>query len=621
MDDTSQEQGAAPEDSPVGAYLRRLHARHAGVTEGEVASYIPELAGADPAAFGICLVTADGAVYEAGDTRSELTIQSISKAFTYGLAIDELGAEEVERHIGVEPTGEAFNAITLDPVTGTPQNPMVNAGAITAAGLVARAHPRDGVERLVESYGRFAGRALTVDEAVRSSEDETGHRNRAIAHLLRGSGALPVEPEAALAVYFSQCSVAVDCRDLGVMAATLAAGGRNPLTGERVARPGTVRKILTLMASCGMYDGAGEWLYRVGLPAKSGVGGGIIAVLPGRLAVAVYSPPLDRHGNSVRGVRVCRDLSRELDLHLVHAGRHDPSPIRAIYTLAQHGSMRRRDEREAEQLARAGTQAIIAELQGDLDFRAAELVARRFAQASAQPPYGLLDLAHVDDVDTAIVGLLVDLAGLFAARGGALVLSSGRHHAEALAALAEVAVERGASAPRAFEELDIALEWIEDRLCGIGEEDRARARVELTDHEALAGLSAEQTAAVIEHLEPRTYAAGELVQPAGEPASELLLITAGALSIMLELEDGGERRLDTIAPGMLVGDLAIAGGGPRTTSVRADTDVECFAFRPGSLERRADGDPALRAALLANLVRIAGRRADRLARHLQALAG
>ena len=374
------------------------------------------------------------------------------------------------------------------------------------------------------------------------------------------------------------------------------------------------------MASCGMYDGAGEWLYRVGLPAKSGVGGGIIAVLPGQVGIAVYSPPLDRHGNSVRGVRVCRDLSRELDLHLVRSGRHEPSPIRAIYTLAQHGSMRRRDSAERELLARSGRDAIIAELQGDLDFRAVELVARRLTQASGPPRHALLDLAHVDDVDLAMAGLLADLAALFAARDGGLVLSAAPRHAAALDVLGAAAQARGVAAPRAFAELDIALEWVEDRICGVAEADRAGPRVALADHEALAGLTNEQRERVVAHLEPRAYRAGELIQPAGEPATELLLITAGALSILLEV-DGGERRLDTLAAGMLVGDLAVAGGGPRTTSVRADSDVECFAFRPGSLDGGAGADPALRTALLANLVRIAGRRADRLARHLQALAG
>jgi len=323
----------------------------------------------------------------------------------------------------------------------------------------------------------------------------------------------------------------------------------------------------------------------------------------------------------VRGVRVCRDLSRELDLHLVHAGRHDASPIRAIYTLAQHGSMRRRDALEAERLARAGAQAIVAELQGDLDFRAVELVARRLTQAASRPQYALLDLAHVDDVDAAMVSLLADLAALFAGRAGALVLSSAQHHAEALAALRDAAAEHGVPAPPTFAELDLALEWVEDRLCGIDQRERAGPRVELAEHEALAGLGGDQRAIVTGYLEPRRYAAGALVQPAGEPAGELLLITAGALSIVLELADGSERRLDTIAAGMLVGELALAGGGPRTTSVRADTEVECFAVGAAALGRLAGEDPELRAALLANLVRIAGRRADRLGRHLQALAG
>ena len=194
----------------------------------------------------------------------------------------------------MEPTGEAFNSISLDPATGKPLNPMINAGAITAAGLVAERHGEMAESELLSAYGRHAGRTLSVDDTVYASESGTAHRNRAIAHLLFGAGAVRVEPEAALDLYLRQCSVLVDMRDLAVMAATLANGGVNPVTGERAAAADTVTKVLTVMTTCGMYDAAGQWLYDVGLPAKSGVGGGIIAVLPGRLGIAVFSPAAGR---------------------------------------------------------------------------------------------------------------------------------------------------------------------------------------------------------------------------------------------------------------------------------------------------------------------------------------
>ena len=218
--------------SPVVDYLQQLHREHAGVTEGKVATYIPELAKADPKWFGICLVTANGAVYEAGDTRQPFTIQSISKPFVYGLALEDNGRAPVFEKVGVEPTGDAFNSISLDPATGRPRNPMINAGAIATAGLIAGKSPETRLKRLLEMFGLYAGRELSLDDAVYRSESETGHRNRAIGHMLRNFDILTSDPTPVVELYFQQCSIAVTCRDLGVMAATLANRGVNPVTGK-----------------------------------------------------------------------------------------------------------------------------------------------------------------------------------------------------------------------------------------------------------------------------------------------------------------------------------------------------------------------------------------------------
>ncbi len=285
--------------SPLAAYLARIHERHRAADDGAIATYIPELGKADPAWFGIAAATLDGVVHEVGETRIPFTIQSISKPLTYALVLDDLGETAVRTRIGVEPTGEAFNAITLDRASGRPLNPMVNAGAIAAAGLVQAGDAGTRLERLLDGYGRFAGRPLSIDSEVEASERATGHRNRAIGHLLRASGALDGDADAAVERYFAQCSVAVTAADLAVIAATLANGGVNPLTGVRAASGSTVRAVLAVMSTCGMYDGAGEWLYTVGLPAKSGVSGGILAVVPGRLGLGFFAPPLDPQGNSV----------------------------------------------------------------------------------------------------------------------------------------------------------------------------------------------------------------------------------------------------------------------------------------------------------------------------------
>lgn len=302
--------------SPLRSYLKELHGRYQALCEGTVADYIPELTKADPNWFGVCVVTADGQVYLFGDAEQQFTIQSISKPFVYGLALQDHGREAVLARVGVEPTGDPFNSIILEEGTKRPHNPMVNAGAIAAASMVPGDGPADRLNHVLDMFRRFAGREFAVDMSVFTSERATGHRNRAIAHLMLNFGMMPAGLEDSLDLYFKQCSILVTCRDLAVMGATLAMGGVNPITGEQAIAAEYVRDVLSLMHSCGMYDFAGEWAYRVGLPAKSGVSGGILAVVPGQAGIAVFSPPLDRRGNSVRGIRVCQDLSEHFGLHI-----------------------------------------------------------------------------------------------------------------------------------------------------------------------------------------------------------------------------------------------------------------------------------------------------------------
>jgi glutaminase len=295
--------------------IEDLYSKYESHTEGEVATYIPELGKANPDHLGICLVTSDGRIFQAGECTQPFTIQSISKPFTFGMAVEELGQEKVFNHVGVEPSGDSFNSIELQSGTNKPYNPMINTGAITVTALLHERHGDHALDHMLERFSAAAGRPLSIDEAVYRSESRTGHRNRAIAYLLLNFGMVHDQAEIALDLYFKQCSILVTCRDLATMAATLANMGRNPLTGEQAFDVRCVKDVLSIMFTCGMYDYSGQWAYQVGVPAKSGVSGGVIAVVNRQLGIATYSPRLDKHGNSVRGIEVCMELASRLGLH------------------------------------------------------------------------------------------------------------------------------------------------------------------------------------------------------------------------------------------------------------------------------------------------------------------
>jgi glutaminase len=296
--------------------IERLHTDYAPLDEGAPAGYIPELASVDPDRFAISAATVDGRQVGVGDRDLPFTIQSISKLLLYGLALETHGADAVRRRVGVAPTGEGFNAIALDEAGNRAPNPMVNAGAIAVTDMVVGADLDERVETVRSLYERYLGRQPELDRAVWASERATGHRNRAIAYLMLSRGIVEDRVEETLDLYFAQCSVLVTCDDLALIGATLAGHGRHPLTGEQVVASDVVRDMLSVALTCGMYDYAGEWVFTVGIPAKSGVGGGILGILPDVGGLATFSPRLDEYGNSVRGVRVFEELSERFTLHL-----------------------------------------------------------------------------------------------------------------------------------------------------------------------------------------------------------------------------------------------------------------------------------------------------------------
>lgn len=309
--------GALPGWDRVDELVREAHRRYADDRTGAVADYIPVLAEADPELFGLAVIEVDGGLHDAGDALHPFSIQSISKMFVYALAIQEHGHERVREIVGVNNTGLAFNSLmALELNAGHPMNPMVNAGAIATTALMPGQTSVEQWERVREGLSAFAGRPLSLDGVVYASEAETNERNRAMGWLLRSYGRLTGDPDDVVDVYTRQCALSVTAHDLAVMGATLADGGVNPITGERVVSADVCRDTLAVVASTGLYETSGEWLFEIGLPAKSGVAGGIVAVAPGKGAVAGFSPRLDRAGNSVRSQLAIGHLSRALGLNL-----------------------------------------------------------------------------------------------------------------------------------------------------------------------------------------------------------------------------------------------------------------------------------------------------------------
>ena len=297
--------------------LKTAHSKFASTSEGKNADYIPALAEVPSELFGIVVATADGQVYEVGDSDYSFAIESISKLFTLALVIDAIGPEQIREKIGVEPTGMPFNSVLAIEEEGhRGVNPFVNAGAIATASLVPADSPEQRWAAILETMCTFAGRPLKVNEKVYESEAATNQHNRAIAMLLQSYGTLYADPLSVTDVYTRQCSVSITTRDLALLGATLANRGVHPRTKIQAVTEDNVHHILAVMATSGLYNGTGEWLYTVGLPAKSGVGGGIVAVVPGKLAIAAFSPPLDKNGNSVRAQKAIDLVVKELGLNL-----------------------------------------------------------------------------------------------------------------------------------------------------------------------------------------------------------------------------------------------------------------------------------------------------------------
>jgi glutaminase len=585
---------------PLLRFLDRCHADFSAENDGAVADYIPELGKADPAHFGISLATLDGHVYEVGDTEIPFTIQSMSKPFVFALALDALGAAKVESAIGVEPSGDPFNSIRLN-AENHPFNPMVNAGAIACTGLIHEAKGDDTFEYIRQALGRFAGRELGVDEAVYASESATGDRNRAIGYLLRTNAVLRDRVDLVLDVYFRQCAVLVTARDAAVMAVTLANRGINPVTGEQVMTPYAISRALSVMTSSGMYDYAGEWIYRVGIPAKSGVGGGILAALPARLGLGSYSPRLDKHGNSVRGIKVCEALSSHYDLHMLNRSDDARNSIIADYNIGKNPSRRSRRAHERKILAAHHEDVRVIELVGTLSFSNVDYVSRQLA-SRPRPQFVIFDLRRVTSLTRAGARLVAEEFRELAAHHVTVILSGVKRDSREWKIIREWA--GSLSNVRDFYLLDTAIEWAEDQIVyRYGGAIDFHETTELSEQPLLAGLTAEELTDLASIGKVRHYRRGEKIVSAGDTATSLFFLRSGAVHVTLP--DG--IRLATLTAGMAFGEMALLES-HRSADVTADMSATAFEVRLRDFERFRKQQPRAAERIMRNLAQLLAER-------------
>jgi len=603
------------DNSPLQQYLEGLHRSLRDCTEGDVASYIPELLHADPDWFGIAIATVDGHVYQVGDTQQTFTIQSISKAFVYGLALEDNGIDSMATRVDVEPSGEAFNSISLRPDTGRPLNPMINAGAIATAAMVEGHDPETKLKRILAAFARYTGHPLAVDEDVYRSEKETGHRNRAIAHLLRGFGILDDPPDGILDVYFQQCSIKVTCRDLAVMGACLANNGVNPITAVRALRTEYVPKVLSVMGTCGMYDYSGNWVYTVGMPAKSGVGGGIVAVLPGQLGLAVFSPRLDERGNSARGIKVCEQMSADFGLHLYHSVRATTATvIRLTYDGSQVHSKKLRRETDLQFLEANGQTIRVLELQGDLMFGSTESVVKSVLDTLPDGDCFILDLKHVFEIDRAACQLLWKLTQTLWAQGRTLLFTHTADKYGFTRYLKQHLTDQDDRRLFAFTDTDHALEWCEDRLLAQRAPGETQtAPVALADQDLCQGLDTDDLQQLQAIARPVTCAQGETIFHCGDPAESLFLILEGEVEVLLPTDTGQRKRLAMLSPGMSFGEMALLNNRTRSADARTTCQSRFYEI---VFDEIPEG---IRINLLTNLAKQLARKLGRETRELQHL--
>lgn len=602
---------SGPMESPIEDYLRRVHAELSELRAGRPYPVVARGQDVNPDDFGICLATVDGYVYEIGTTRHEFSMQSLSKPLSYGLALSEHGPEAVDRKVDVEPSGDSFTEISLAPETGRPANAMINAGALAVASMIKGSGGKSAVNRIRDFYSDFTDRQLTINSLVYAAERRISDHNHALAFLLSSFDVIESSPTAALETYLRQCAVQVTCRDLSLMAATLANGGTNPVTGNEALGVDAVERVLSVMMTSGMYDNAGDWVASVGMPAKSGVGGGTLAVLPGQAGLAVYSPPLDEHGTSVRGEAVCRRLSRDTEMHFVRSARAGRSAIRATYSIAQVPSAVRRTDEAATVLREHGDRAIVIELTGDLLFAGTESMIRELSNQDEDVEFIVLDVRRVDEVSRTSHGMLAAMVEQLRRADRQLVFID----PEDTLAAAVPDVEA-----RTFATRSTAVAYCEDHLLRRHfPELSTPSTVPVPDAPALSLLAASDAEELVARMETRHYQDGEVVRRVGQRFGGVHFIVSGRITTTARDPDGNRVGLSTLSAGMTFGELALGREGRQGVTQRAQGAVQVRVLSDDAIETLEKENPRLAVELWRALTREAYTRVDQYMREVTTL--
>lgn len=598
-------------NSPIEKYLHQLHAEIAELREGQPYAVAPKGRRIDPEDFGICLATVDGYVYEVGTTSKEFSMQSLSKPFSYGLALEEHGLETVDAKVDVEPSGDSFTEISLAPKTGRPANAMINAGALAVASLIKGAGGKTAINRIVDFYSGFTDRQLASHRGVYTAERRNSDHNHALAYLMSSFGLLESPPTTALETYLRQCAVQITCRDLSLMAATLANSGTNPVTGHEALGVEAVERVLSVMMTSGMYDNAGDWVASVGMPAKSGVGGGTLAVLPGQAGLAVFSPPLDAHGTSVRGEATCRRMSADMEMHFVRSARAGRSAIRAIHSIAYVPSAVRRTDEAAAILRELGDRGVVVELTGDLLFAGTESVIRELSSLDDAVEFVVLDARRVDEVSTMSHTMLATLEKQLRHTHRELVFVDPEDR---------LATAVGAEESTIFLTRSMAIAHCEDQLLQRHSPELSTpSKVPVTEAAALSSLSLAEAEELERHMESRFYQDAEVVRRVGQRFDGVYFIVSGRITTTARDAEGNRVELGTLGPGMTFGELALGREQRQEVTQRAQGAVEVKVLSAATIDHLEKHDPRLAGEMWRALTREAFTRVDQYMREVTSL--